>query len=221
MVCSRQSKNPVCACLKQVAPRREYNIKPISEEMSRVRQRPEDLETGRLQVVLWSGLFLVLAFHSRVIYLDQTGASQNVAERGSGNPELLEAGAVPTDGSDESAGQPGAPPRDDSSPRTDLWEGKDRYVLHMDIPGASRSELDVKFADHRLTVRGDREETDEAADGGRKLQSERAGGSFSRMVMLPGGVNSAGVRAEYDEGVLTVRIPKGDEDTPRIDIPVD
>jgi HSP20 family protein len=90
----------------------------------------------------------------------------------------------------------------------------------MDIPGANRSELDVELADHRLTVRGDRGEADEAEDAGRTLQSERAGGSFSRMVMLPGGVNSAGVWAGYENGVLTVRIPKGDEDTTRIDIPV-
>jgi len=97
------------------------------------------------------------------------------------------------------------------SPTMDLREEKDNYVVRFDLPGMDKSKIDVRLNDRTLTVSGAREEKIEKKEGSRVLQQERIKGLFERSVLLPGPVTNEGMQAKYDNGVLTVTIPKSTE----------
>ncbi len=105
-------------------------------------------------------------------------------------------------------------------PGMDLYEEGNNYIVRMNIPGADKGEFNVEIDGRVLTVSGSIDRDTEREDRGQTLRMERRHGSFSRSVTLPGPVNPAGMTAEYDQGVLTVTIPKGDADPPpqRIDV---
>ena len=97
------------------------------------------------------------------------------------------------------------------SPRLDLREEDDRYVVSVDVPGAEKSNISVNIEDRQLTVSGQTDETVEERVGGQVLRKERRSGQFQRSITLPGPVHDEDMTAEYDNGVLTVTIPKGTE----------
>jgi HSP20 family protein len=95
-------------------------------------------------------------------------------------------------------------------------DGED-YVVLADLPGFEKEELDLRFEDGLLTVRG-RHETSEASETG---SSTRSRSVFER-VSLPGDVVEDAITATYRNGVLEVRLPAVDpapeDDSHRIDI---
>ena len=97
------------------------------------------------------------------------------------------------------------------SPRLDLKEKRDRYVVSMDIPGAEKSNISVSVDDRQLKIIGQIDETVEEKEGNDILRKERRSGQFQRSIMLPGPVDAEDMTAEYNGGVLTVTIPKGKE----------
>ena len=99
-------------------------------------------------------------------------------------------------------------------PAMDLVEtGKD-FVLRADLPGISESDVSVELENNVLTISGERKtEHEEQHEGYYRL--ERATGSFSRSLTLPDGVNADAVQANFDKGVLEVRIPKPEQVKPR------
>jgi HSP20 family protein len=99
-------------------------------------------------------------------------------------------------------------------PAMDLVETDDHYVLRADLPGLAEEDVDVQMQDNMLTVSGERKPEHEARhEGYHRL--ERAFGGFSRSLSLPDGVDPAGVQAEFDRGVLEIRIPKPEQKKPR------
>jgi HSP20 family protein len=103
-------------------------------------------------------------------------------------------------------------------PAMDLVESDDHLVLRADLPGLERDDVDIEIKDGVLTVSGERKsEHEEKADGFYRV--ERAYGSFSRSLSLPDGIDADQVTAEFDKGVLEVRIPKPEERKPhRVEI---
>lgn len=98
------------------------------------------------------------------------------------------------------------------SPSLDLQEKDGSYVARMDIPGADKSNLSVKIEDRVLTVSGQISEATEKTEGRQVLRKERRTGSFKRSLMLPGPVEADKLDARYENGVLTVTIPKAKEE---------
>jgi HSP20 family protein len=99
-------------------------------------------------------------------------------------------------------------------PAMDLYETDRHLVLRADLPGVAQEDLAIEVEDGVLTVAGQRR--DEQAEQGRGyLRSERAFGAFSRSLTLPKGIDPEGVVAEFDHGVLEVRVPKPEERRPR------
>ena len=99
-------------------------------------------------------------------------------------------------------------------PAMDLVEADDHYVLRADLPGLSEEDVNIEVEDRVLTVSGERKATHEVAkDGFHRV--ERAFGTFSRSLTLPEGINPEAVEANFDRGVLEVRIPKPEERKPR------
>jgi HSP20 family protein len=92
----------------------------------------------------------------------------------------------------------------------DLMETEDHLVLKADLPGLDHDDVSIEIKDGVLTVSGERKtENEERSDGYYRV--ERAFGGFSRSLTLPRGIDADKVSAEFDKGVLEVRIPKPEE----------
>ena len=93
------------------------------------------------------------------------------------------------------------------TPRADLSETAEAYLIRMDLPGVARESLDLQFNEGVLTVTGQRTATYEA-ENETPRHVERPHGRFFRSFTLPQTIDPAGIKAELREGVLTIRIPK-------------
>jgi len=99
-------------------------------------------------------------------------------------------------------------------PAMDLVETGNDFVLRADLPGISESDVSVELENNVLTIAGERKaEHEEQQEGYYRL--ERATGGFARTLTLPEGVNADAVQANFDKGVLEVRIPKPEQTKPR------
>lgn len=100
------------------------------------------------------------------------------------------------------------------SPQTDFVETDDNFQLRLDVPGLSKDDIDINLQNGTLTVSGERtsERTDEGED---YVRVERAFGNFHRTFTLPDAVDHDGIEATYDDGVLSIHVPKTEESTRR------
>jgi HSP20 family protein len=86
-----------------------------------------------------------------------------------------------------------------------------RWVPAMDL---DEDDVSIEIQDNTLTVSGERKAEHETRERG-WYRVERSFGRFSRSLTLPEGVDADAVSAEFDKGVLSVRIPKPEERKPR------
>jgi HSP20 family protein len=98
-------------------------------------------------------------------------------------------------------------------PPMDLLETEDHLLLRGDLPGLTEDDVDIEIKDNVLTVSGERKTDNEEKSEG-YYRVERAFGSFSRSLTLPHGVDADKVEANFEKGVLEVRIPKPAEAKP-------
>ncbi len=100
------------------------------------------------------------------------------------------------------------------SPSVDVSEGEDAFTVRMELPGVDPDDIDVSLSGDALTVSGEKKEESEERRGG-YCYAERRFGSFRRTVPLPAPVDQEKIAAEYDKGVLKVRIEKSAAATAR------
>jgi HSP20 family protein len=107
------------------------------------------------------------------------------------------------------------------SPAMDVRETEEAYIVEADVPGMKKEEVQIEVADDVLTIKGERKEVKE--DKEKNFHSiERRFGSFARSVALPAGFDASKVSAKFDNGVLTVTLPKPEERKPRrVEVKVD
>jgi HSP20 family protein len=99
-------------------------------------------------------------------------------------------------------------------PAMDLVETADDFVLRADLPGLTEQDVKIELEDNVLTVSGERKaEHEERKEGYYRV--ERSSGNFSRTLTLPEGVDPESVKANFDRGVLEVRVPKPEQPKPR------
>lgn len=95
------------------------------------------------------------------------------------------------------------------SPSANVREANDAVLLEMELPGISPESVDISIENDMLTVSGEkREERREDEEEGRYFLVERRYGSFSRSFTLPPNVDHDKVTADFDNGLLTIRIPR-------------
>lgn len=92
------------------------------------------------------------------------------------------------------------------SPAIDVFQRGDELVVRVDLPGLSRDDLTVEVGEDSLTISGERRSEHEERQEG-MFTSERAYGSFCRVIPLPEGAVTDDVRASFQDGVLEVRVP--------------
>jgi HSP20 family protein len=96
------------------------------------------------------------------------------------------------------------------APSVDIYENKDQIVLEAELPGMKQEDFDLSIENNVITLRGERRfEKTEDTDNYHRV--ERSYGSFTRSFTLPQTVSSEGAKAEYNNGVLRVTLPKREE----------
>ncbi|HEU4700573.1 MAG TPA: Hsp20/alpha crystallin family protein [Gemmatimonadales bacterium] len=93
------------------------------------------------------------------------------------------------------------------TPSFDLVENEKEFVVRLEAPGVPRENLDIELTGHTLIVSGRRELFQEKT-GETYLWQERETGSFRRTVRLPVAVLADRVEATYQDGILTIVLPK-------------
>jgi HSP20 family protein len=105
------------------------------------------------------------------------------------------------------------------SPSVDIYEDEKNIRVKADIPGVNPEDMKIRFENGVLTLKGERKlEKEEKRDNFYRV--ERVYGSFSRSFTLPEAVESEGIEAKYNEGVLTITLPKRPESNNRKEIKV-
>ena len=100
------------------------------------------------------------------------------------------------------------------APRTDLSETDEAFRIRLDVPGMTKDDITINLQNNTLTVSGER--TSERTDEGEEyVRVERAFGNFHRTFTLPNAVDRENVEAAYEDGVLTIHVPKTEESTRR------
>ncbi|WAC55556.1 Hsp20/alpha crystallin family protein [Gordonia sp. SL306] len=95
----------------------------------------------------------------------------------------------------------------------DLYKVDDHYMLVADLPGADPGSIDVAVDNGVLTLSAQRSTPSE--EGVHWLTSERFSGAYRRQLSLGEGIDTAGITANYDNGVLTLTIPLAEKAKPR------
>ncbi len=97
-------------------------------------------------------------------------------------------------------------------PAVNVEEAADELLLTAELPGMREEDINVDIESNILTIRGEKRETrDDADEGHRYHVQERRHGSFHRAFTLPWSVEADAIRADFDSGVLTIRLPKAPE----------
>ncbi|MFC5053508.1 Hsp20/alpha crystallin family protein [Saccharothrix xinjiangensis] len=95
----------------------------------------------------------------------------------------------------------------------DAYRRGDEFFVQFDLPGVSPETIDLKVERNVLTVRAER--ATESGDERQWQVTERPRGVFSRQVFLGDALDSERIEADYEAGVLTVRIPVAERAQPR------
>lgn len=99
-------------------------------------------------------------------------------------------------------------------PAVDLLEAENEFKLVAELPGMTKDSVKITLNDNVVTLRGEKKSESESQKGSWH-HVERVFGSFERSFQLTAPVDRAGVKARFDNGVLTVTLPKSEESRPR------
>ncbi len=102
------------------------------------------------------------------------------------------------------------------TPAVDLYETADRFVVSAELPGMAREHIKIEMQQDTLVIRGER--PCQGCQEARFHRVERGHGAFLRQFVLPQPVLVDEISAEYDNGVLTVLVPKAAPRSHRVDI---
>jgi HSP20 family protein len=100
------------------------------------------------------------------------------------------------------------------TPKVDIYEDEEGMALRFDLAGVEPKDVDIRFENGVLTLRGERKlEKEENRDNYHRM--ELSYGTFTRSFSLPGTIDAEKIRAESKNGVLTVHLPKKPEAKPK------
>ncbi|OVE75551.1 hypothetical protein BVX98_07500 [bacterium F11] len=106
------------------------------------------------------------------------------------------------------------PTSSNSYPALNIWAGDNKLVATAELPGIDPNKLDIAVEGNVLTLRGERPEP-ELKDDESWVRQERGSGVFVRTFELPYRIEANKVDAKYSNGVLTLTLPRAEEDKPK------
>lgn len=99
-------------------------------------------------------------------------------------------------------------------PLINLTEDQDKYYLRAELPGVKGEELDIQVTGKNIAISGERKIAAEDASA-RYHRREREAGTFSRMIGLPGEIDSDKVEAKLENGILSIAVSKAEIAKPK------
>ena len=94
----------------------------------------------------------------------------------------------------------------------DVYETDNEYIVRASVPGVSPESVQISVVEGTVSIQAERKEPEIS---GECLLHERYEGSFSRRLTFPTPLNADGATAEYDNGVLTLTLPKAEFARPK------
>ena len=92
--------------------------------------------------------------------------------------------------------------------KVDVKENETGYVVHAEVPGVAKEDIHVSLDGNVVTLRAEVKQQDAQSKDEKVLRSERYFGSVARSFQLPAEIDQAQAKAKYDNGVLTLTLPK-------------
>lgn len=92
--------------------------------------------------------------------------------------------------------------------KVDVKENGDSYTVQAEIPGVPKEDIDISLDGNVVSLRAEVKQQDSTSQDDKVLRTERFYGSVSRSFQLPVEIDQAQARAKYDNGVLTLTLPK-------------
>jgi HSP20 family protein len=100
------------------------------------------------------------------------------------------------------------------TPALDVFEDEEKMSVQLEVPGMKKEDFEISLHEDVLTISGERKPEAETHEG-ESFRSERVFGAFSRSITLPSPVRDDAVKAAYQDGILTVMLPKAEEAKPK------
>ncbi|MEO0896931.1 MAG: HSP20 family small heat-shock protein [Bacteroidota bacterium] len=108
-----------------------------------------------------------------------------------------------------------APVVRNSFPAVNIAENEDGFHLNLAVPGLTKEDLKVEVKEDRLTISFESNHDNETSENG-FTRKEFGYRSFNRSFILPDNVDTSAIKAEYEQGVLKVNLPKKEETKPEV-----
>lgn len=108
----------------------------------------------------------------------------------------------------------GVPAAKEWNPAVDIYDNGDNLVIKAEVPGVDKEDIQVDLKDRVLTLKGERQ-VDNEIEKDNFYRQERIRGSFQRAFTLNESLDPETIKAQYKDGVLTIEIPKTQEQAPR------
>jgi HSP20 family protein len=95
------------------------------------------------------------------------------------------------------------------APALDISEGKNAYLVTVELPGVKLDDLEITLEDGLLTIQGERHVANDSSEE-QFHRLERSSGAFRRSITLPAHVEADAVEASMEDGVLRILVPKAE-----------
>jgi HSP20 family protein len=102
-----------------------------------------------------------------------------------------------------------------SAPAIDMYQTDDEIVVKASLPGVKADEVQINITGEVLTLKGETKQVEEKKDKAWHMREQRWG-AFERAVILPTDVVADKAKAEFENGILTITLPKAEEVKPKI-----
>jgi HSP20 family protein len=104
--------------------------------------------------------------------------------------------------------------RDLSMPAVDMYQTDNEVVVKVAIPGVKADDVQINVTGEMLTIKGETREKEESRDKAYHIREQRWG-MFERAIALPTDVVADKSKAEFENGILTITLPKAEEVKPK------
>jgi HSP20 family protein len=99
-------------------------------------------------------------------------------------------------------------------PSVDMFENDDSLIIKAELAGLSKDDIDVNIENGKLTLSGERKSENEVEED-KYYRRERTYGKFVRTFALPADVDPEKITAEFNDGVLNIKVPKPEGKKPK------
>jgi HSP20 family protein len=100
------------------------------------------------------------------------------------------------------------------NPVVDIYDNEDNIVIKAELPGVSKKDIEIDIKDRVLTLKGERSADNEVKEDN-YYRRERTYGRFERSFTIPPNVDPDKIKADYNDGVLKIEVPKPEDQKPK------